>query len=187
MVPLSINVDASDPDGEPIASLTADLSSLPPGNDAVFAESPDHSHGTLTWTPTVADSGVYTVGFQAANLFAAAKTTSVQVHGYAVTAVAGGGSGARAVFSASVWPNPLRADSKLQLVTTRSGPVRVRLFDVHGRLIRELVAERNVGPGKHEFPLVMKDRQSNRLESGIYFCRVEAAEGALMRQLSILK
>src|SRR5262245_10359121 len=186
-VPLNINVDAGDPDGEPIALLTADLSSLPSGNDAVFTESPDHSHGTLTWTPTVADSGAYTVSFRAANLFSAAKTTSVQVRGYLVTAVPVGASVAHAVFSASVWPNPVSPDSRLHLVTTRSGPVRVRLFDVRGRLIRELVAESSVERGKHEFPLVMEDGQGNQLQNGIYFFRVEGAEGVLMGRLARLK
>jgi hypothetical protein len=186
-VPLNINVDAGDPDGEAITNLTADVSGLPPGNDAVFTDSPDHSHGTLTWTPTVADSGVYTVGFRAANLFAEAKTTQVQVHGYAITAVPGGASGARAVFSALVWPNPIGPDSKLQLVTTRSGSVRVRLFDLRGRLTRELLAESNVDAGKHEFPLVMQDERGRPLGSGIYFYRVETAEGVLMGRLAVLK
>ena len=50
-----------------LSSLTADLSGLPAGHDAVFTPAGDNASGTLTWTPTHADSGSHTIVFTAAN------------------------------------------------------------------------------------------------------------------------
>ena len=185
--PLAIHVDASDPDGDPIARLTADLSDLPSGNDAVFTEDADHAHGILTWTPAMADSGDYTVEFRATNEFAAAKTTAIHVRGFNVTGVPAGTAGRSPAFSAVVRPNPLSVDSKLQLVTTRPGPVRVRLFDAQGRLVRELLAETAVDPGDHQLRLGMVDGPGRQLHSGVYFYRVEAVEGVLTGRLAVLR
>src|SRR5439155_346659 len=55
--PVTVTVAATDPDAEAIASLTADLSGLPGGADAVFTPGPGNASGTLTWTPTFNDSG----------------------------------------------------------------------------------------------------------------------------------
>ena len=64
---LTINVTATDPDSDPIGSLTADLSGLPLGNNAVFTANGSNTAGTLTWTPTFIDAGVYNVKFTAKN------------------------------------------------------------------------------------------------------------------------
>jgi parallel beta-helix repeat protein len=77
--PLTVTVHASDVDGEPITSLTANLSGLPPGNNATFTAGAADSTGTLTWTPTYADSGSYSVTFTAANALSASRTTTIAV------------------------------------------------------------------------------------------------------------
>ena len=46
-------------------ALTADLSGLPPGNDARFVYVAGLERGRLTWTPTQNDSGPYAVAFAA--------------------------------------------------------------------------------------------------------------------------
>ena len=50
---VTLTVTASDPDGDAITSLSADLSGLPGGNNAVFTSNADHAGGTLTWTPRI--------------------------------------------------------------------------------------------------------------------------------------
>ena len=184
-VPLTINIDANDPDADPILDLTADLSGLPPG-DAAFTESGDHAHGTVTWTPGVTDSGDYSVTFHAANLFEAAATTSIHIRGFDITEVPVG-SAAVPRFSAIVRPNPLGPESKLEVVTTRAGSLRVRLFDLQGRLVGDLAAEPSVGLGVHELPLRLEDTLGRRLRNGVYFYRVEADEGVLVGRLTVLR
>ena len=64
--PESLRVRAWDPDGPPAVSLVADLSDLPPGNDARFILDTDSRvRGKLIWTPTAYDSGGYDVLFTA--------------------------------------------------------------------------------------------------------------------------
>jgi len=184
-IPLAVEVGASDPDGDPIASLTVDLSGLPAGNNATFTEGEDHLHGTMTWSPEMADSGDYTVVFRAANLMTATTMTSIHVRGPSeITAVETAG---RSVFSARLRQNPLGADSRLQLVTTRPGSVAVSLFDARGRLVREVQPSVSLGPGKHDIPIQDVDRSGRRLVSGIYFYRVESSEGVLVGRLAVLK
>ncbi len=78
--PVSIDVTASDPDGDPITLLVADLSLLPAGNGAAFTSNAPHTAGTLTWQPDFSTAGTYLVSFQAANaLTSAAARTSIQI------------------------------------------------------------------------------------------------------------
>ena len=86
---IAFDVTASDPDGEPIASLTA--SGLPPG--ATFAANPTNTSGAFSWTPNFSDAGVYSIVFTAANAQASSQTTTIAVAvspNAAPTASAGG-------------------------------------------------------------------------------------------------
>ncbi|HEU4940107.1 MAG TPA: FlgD immunoglobulin-like domain containing protein, partial [Candidatus Eisenbacteria bacterium] len=76
-VRLEIRVTASDPDGEGVASLTADLSDLPAGHDAAFQTTENRTAGTLTWTPSSA--GGYDVRFTASNDLVGTATTHIEV------------------------------------------------------------------------------------------------------------
>jgi hypothetical protein len=79
--PVSIVVAAADPNSESIASLVADLSGLPPGNDATFTVNPAHTSGTFTWTPVVSDAGdtPYAVTFSATNALTGSSSTAIAV------------------------------------------------------------------------------------------------------------
>jgi PKD repeat protein len=73
-LPLSINVIASDPDGDAITSLSAS-----PLGSAVFRAAADNRSGDLSWTPTAADLGDYGVTFTAANALFATAWTAIHV------------------------------------------------------------------------------------------------------------
>ncbi len=73
---LSVNVTASDPNGDAITSLTA--SGLPTG--ASFAPGPGNTSGTLSWIPDHSQSGSYTVVFTATNALAGSSSTSITVN-----------------------------------------------------------------------------------------------------------
>jgi len=73
--PLSVNVTASDPDGQAITSLTA--TTLPSG--AVFTPGAGNTTGTLTWTPAFNQSGVHTATFTATNALSGSSTTTITV------------------------------------------------------------------------------------------------------------
>src|SRR6185503_5441102 len=71
---LTANVTASDPDGEPITSLTA---AGVPG--ATFTPGPGNTSGTLSWTPDFTRAGSYTAMFTASNALSGSRTTAVTV------------------------------------------------------------------------------------------------------------
>jgi parallel beta-helix repeat protein len=76
--PLTVSVTASDPDGDTITTLTADLSHLPPG--AKFTAGPGDTTGTLIWTPGYSDAGKYAVTFTATNALSGSATTAIIVN-----------------------------------------------------------------------------------------------------------
>jgi hypothetical protein len=78
----SLRVMAIDADGDPVHSIEADLSGLPPGNDATFSILPPSSgtnvlEGRLTWTPAPGDTGRYPVSFTAINDRRGASATTL--------------------------------------------------------------------------------------------------------------
>ena len=89
-------------------------------------------------------------------------------------------------FGVTVEPNPLNPDATLTVTTTRSGFLRVRLYDVGGRLVDVLHSEESAGPGIH--PVRLRTlRGFSQLASGVYFYTVDATEGRLGGRVVILK
>ena len=101
-------------------------------------------------------------------------TLSVDVFG-------GGGSPA-----ASVTPNPLNPSGVLSFVSTRAGAASTRIFDPTGRLVRTL-EEGPLPEGRHDVRIDGRDASGRPLATGIYFYRVELAEGTITGRFVILK
>jgi FlgD Ig-like domain len=80
-VPISFSVGASDPDGDALLTLTADLAGLPTPNNAVFTKNPSNTSGLFQWTPGVSDSGSYEVSFIATNNLVGSASTRLRVRG----------------------------------------------------------------------------------------------------------
>jgi len=76
---LNFLVLASDPDGEPITSLTAAGSAITAG--ATFTANASNTSGTFDWTPGPGTAGAYAVTFTAANALSGSATTAIQVTG----------------------------------------------------------------------------------------------------------
>lgn len=298
-VPLTVQVGAIDPEGDPIETFTADWSALPEGNDGAFATNDDRSLGTFSWTPALADSGDWTVSFEATNRLVGTGATTIHVRGAAglrvfsqgnrkinlnsskpydcaeIEPIAGSfdllaldpttvvliseGTGSvsqvsavtdkvtvvgdldgngiadlgvcflkddlRRLFSllrgqnvvpvaiegklitggrvygagvlsvnagngklaASIYPNPLNPRATLQFTTTKPGFVRVRIYDLQGRLVREVLDRPELPAGVHEVPIDGGDQGGRRLASGIYFYRIDAREGATIGRMAVVK
>ncbi len=101
---------------------------------------------------------------------------------FSVTVVAGGGTA-----QASVVPNPLNPQARLTFITQKPGPLQVRLFDLNGRLVRELLEERLALPGEHAVTVDGRDRFGRPLASGVYYYRIEAPEGITQGKLAVVK
>lgn len=87
----------------------------------------------------------------------------------------------------SVHPNPLRQAGTVSFETAKSGPIKVLLFDLHGRLVRTLLDQPHATGGRHEIPIDGRDSRGRRLASGIYLYRVQATEGVATGRVILLE
>ena len=99
-----------------------------------------------------------------------------------LTVVAGGGPP-----KVTVAPNPMNPTATMTVVTESAGPLRVRLFDASGRLVRTLMDSRIAPAGEHALPIEAMPRGGPRLASGIYFFRVEAVGGSETGRIAVVK
>jgi photosystem II stability/assembly factor-like uncharacterized protein len=70
-------------------------------------------------------------------------------------------------------PNPFRRAATLAFSLPRAGLVRVAVFDVGGRLVRELWAGERAA-GRHELTWDGRDAAGRAVASGVYLARVSA-------------
>jgi hypothetical protein len=84
------------------------------------------------------------------------------------------------------YPNPFNPATNIRFELTARSPVRIRIFDAQGRLVRDLVRE-EYPAGRHEVAWNGKDDQGGSVSSGVYFVRFEA-DGALgTKKMTLLK
>jgi len=76
---LTFTVNASDPDGDAILSLTAAGSAITGGG--TFTANASNTSGTFSWTPNFTQAGNYAVTFTASNALSGAATTTISVGG----------------------------------------------------------------------------------------------------------
>ena len=94
----------------------------------------------------------------------------------------GGGS-----LAATVTPNPLNPEALITFATKKPGPIRVRLYDLSGRLVRTLTEESSAAAGYHDVRVDGRGENGERLGSGVYFFRIESPDGNSAGRLSIMK
>lgn len=112
-------------------------------------------------------------------------TGTIPLHGVKTATLKRGGSGAP-VF-ATTFPNPFNPRATFSFVTMRPGDASVRVFDLHGRLVRVLMPRQYLAPGVHDLTIDGRDDQGMSLSSGVYFYRVHSADGTTDGSFSILK
>jgi len=73
-----------------------------------------------------------------------------------------------------VYPNPVIGRTAIRYGLPEPAAVRLRVYDVSGRLVRALVDGKTQIPGNHEIVWDSRDGQGRAVSSGIYFYRLEA-------------
>jgi uncharacterized delta-60 repeat protein len=81
------------------------------------------------------------------------------------------------------FPNPLVRESVIAFDLTTAQPVRVRLFDVGGRLVRTL-ADGSFAAGRHRRVWDGTDDHGTRVAAGVYFARLDA--GAIHERRAVV-
>ncbi len=84
------------------------------------------------------------------------------------------------------YPNPFNPATNISFDLAVPGPVRVKIFDSRGQLVRDLVNE-DLPAGHH---VVLWDGRTNTgggASSGVYFLRFETAGASGTRKMTLLK
>lgn len=82
-------------------------------------------------------------------------------------------------------PNPFSARTAIAMDLPRATPYRLTVFDVRGRLVREVVDR--AGPGRVILRWDGSDRSGTPMASGIYFYRLESEGFSQTRRMVLLR
>jgi hypothetical protein len=86
----------------------------------------------------------------------------------------------------SLYPNPFNPMTNVSFELATAGPVRARIYDSRGQLVRDLV-QGEWPAGRHLVQWDGKTDQGATASSGVYFLRFEAAGLADTRKMTLLK
>src|SRR5262245_12685738 len=163
---ITFTVTASDPDGNPIASLIMVPRTMPANSGATFVSSPDHKSGTFTWTPAV--TGNFKVDFIAANTMADTASTTIQVgKPRRKDAIEESQEGELALSNG--FPNPSRGAVEFALDLPRAADVRWAVFDLQGRMVWS--ESRALAAGRTLLRWDGENGAQQRVANGLYVMR----------------
>jgi hypothetical protein len=83
-------------------------------------------------------------------------------------------------------PNPFNPSTRIVFRLPRDTDVRIRIYDIHGRMIRRLFDER-LQPGEHGVTWDGRNEGGSRVGSGLYFYWIQAGEINERQKLVLLK
>lgn len=73
----------------------------------------------------------------------------------------------------TIRPNPMLASTRFEFTVYEDSPVRLRIYDVHGRLVRTLIDDVR-DPREHSVVWDGRDDAGHRLGAGAYYAELEA-------------
>jgi hypothetical protein len=88
---------------------------------------------------------------------------------------------------ALITPHPVVGEASLRFATSRPGPLRVELLDIHGRRVSTLLDEANAAAGLHRVWVAPHGNHGERFAPGIFFWRIDAAEGTRSGRIVVLE
>jgi hypothetical protein len=83
-------------------------------------------------------------------------------------------------------PNPVRASLTLRYALPRQAAVRLGIFDITGRRVRDLVSRAETA-GEHTIQWDLRDERGEAVGVGVYFARLEVDRRTLTRKLMALR
>jgi hypothetical protein len=84
------------------------------------------------------------------------------------------------------FPNPFNPMTTIEFSVPKSGPVRVGIFDIHGRSVAALVDEA-MGPGVYRVRWNGKDTNGADVASGVYYAQIRSRGGSGSGRLALIK
>ncbi len=85
------------------------------------------------------------------------------------------------------FPNPFNPQTTIAFELPERDAVTLRVFDVGGRLVREMISGEVYNQGRHEAVWNGRDDGGRQLSSGTYFYRLEAGEFSETKRMVLIK
>jgi hypothetical protein len=85
------------------------------------------------------------------------------------------------------YPNPFNPWTRICYELPEAARATLRVHDVSGRLVRELVRSEHRDGGPHDTIWYGRDDAGRQVASGVYFLRLEAGEQAIERKMVLLR
>lgn len=83
-------------------------------------------------------------------------------------------------------PNPFNPRTTVRFDLQRSGLVRLRIYDVRGRLV-QVLADEWMDPGRYELVWEGDDRRGSQVASGVYFLTMEATGERFRQKMALIR
>jgi hypothetical protein len=84
------------------------------------------------------------------------------------------------------YPNPFNPQTSIDFTLERAGRAEVRIYDVHGKLVRTL-EDGELAAGKHTRVWQGRDNGGRQVASGVYMARFVHPDGVSLRRMVLLK
>ncbi len=85
------------------------------------------------------------------------------------------------------FPNPFNPETRIQFSLPQAQRVDLAIYDVHGRLVKELIDYRDYAPGTYTVDWDGTDLDGKKVASGVYFSRMQAGVYSSTRKMSLVK
>ena len=87
---------------------------------------------------------------------------------------------------APAWPNPFNPHTNFEFTVAATGPARLRVFDLRGRLVAGLV-DGVIAAGRHQAAWDGRDQSGRDLPSGVYLARLEAGGQVVQERVALVR
>ncbi len=111
--------------------------------------------------------------------------TRIQIGGIQLIPIPASELPSRAQIRASR-PNPFKSETVIQFDLASSGPVRLAIYDIKGRLAKELL-KGYLPAGTHTATWSLLGNTGLTIPSGVYFCRLEAGGSVSTRRIVLVR
>lgn len=85
------------------------------------------------------------------------------------------------------FPNPFNPKTTIQFSIPQSAPVYLAVYDIHGRLVKNLVDLKDYNSGMHTIVWDGTNNYGQRVASGTYFYRLQAGEYTESKRMLLVK
>ena len=87
----------------------------------------------------------------------------------------------------SAFPDPFSETQRIRFRLAASAAVDVRVLDLNGRLVRELLAARGLASGQRELEWDGRDAAGRRVTAGVYYLQLRTATESVSRRMTRLR